>query len=239
MLQSAMHNRFFKLPFQFDQSRLAHDLSVCISGHWQQHFNRADYSGEWTSIALRSSSGSETDILAHPGPKAFRDTPLLKDCAYFSDILSSFQCGLESVRLLSLAPGSEIKEHSDPQTAYEYGVFRLHVPVQNGGQVSFMVDGIELNMKPGECWYASFHLPHSVRNNGDAPRIHLVIDGQRNAWTDELFARAGYDFEAERRQLDYDRDTKQQMISELLRMDTDTARKLAAQLNNELQSHHA
>lgn len=239
MLQSVMHNRFFKLPFQFDQSRLLHDLSVCVNGHWQKHFNQADYSGEWTSIALRSSSGSETDILAHPGAAAFKDTSLLKDCAYFTEVLSSFQCVLESVRLLSLAPGSEIKEHSDPHTAYEYGVFRLHVPVQNGGRVSFLVDGCGLDMKPGECWYASFHLPHSVKNNGDARRIHLVIDGQRNAWTDKVFAEAGYDFEAERRQVDYNRGTKQQMIAELMRMDTDAARQLAAQLTNELHSHPA
>lgn len=234
-----MQNRFFKLPFRFDQARLACDLSSCVSGHWQQHFNQADYSGEWTSIALRSSSGLETDILAHPTAEAFRDTPLIKHCAYFSEVLASFQCELESVRLLSLAPGSEIKEHSDPQTAYEYGVFRLHVPVQSGDLVSFTVDGCELEMKPGECWYASFHLPHSVRNNGNTHRIHLVIDGRRNAWTDEVFAQAGYDFEAERRMLDYDRGTKEQMIAELARMDTDAARKLAAQLKHELQTHYA
>lgn len=236
MLGSAMQNRFFKLPFRFDPARLAGDLSLCVKAHWQQHFNQADYAGEWTSIALRSASGSETDILAHPGAQAFRDTPLLTSCAYFAEVLASFQCQLESVRLLSLAPGSEIKEHSDPQTAYEYGVFRLHVPVQSGGDVSFTVDGCELDMKPGDCWYASFHLPHSVRNNGSTHRIHLVIDGQRNAWTDQVFAQAGYDFEEERRQRDHSRETKEQMINELMRMDTDAARKLAAQLKHELQS---
>ncbi len=229
-----MENRFFKLPFWFDEQLLLRDLATCTAWQWKAHFNQADYAGEWTSIALRSSSGHETDIYAHPDREAYHDTPLLEQCPYFRQLLAMFECEKESVRLLSLAPGSSINTHRDLQAAYEYGMFRLHIPLQTSDSVSFIVDGAALDMKAGECWYANFHLPHSVQNNGASHRIHLVVDGLRNAWSDTIFGKAGYDHEAERRNLDHDRHTKQQMIAELSLMDTEASKKLVSQLKAEL-----
>jgi aspartyl/asparaginyl beta-hydroxylase len=231
------NNRFFKLPFHFEQELLQQDLAACVSAHWKQHFNQADYSGEWTSIALRSSSGMETDIYAHPDAAGYMDTPLLDQCPYFKKVLEAFDCEKESARLLSLAPGSEIKEHRDPHTAYEYGFFRLHIPLQTSSQVSFRVDGCELDMKSGECWYANFHLPHSVKNDSASSRVHLIIDCRRNAWSDAVFKEAGYDFEEEKRNREYDQETKQKMIEALSLMDTETSRSLVAQLKQELENN--
>jgi aspartyl/asparaginyl beta-hydroxylase (cupin superfamily) len=42
-------------------------------------------------------------------------------------------------------------------------------------------------MKPGECWYINVNYRHSVHNYGEIDRTHLVIDVERNDWTDELF----------------------------------------------------
>ena len=42
-------------------------------------------------------------------------------------------------------------------------------------------------MKPGECWYTNVKYTHSVHNRSQEDRIHLVIDGIRNDWSDELF----------------------------------------------------
>ncbi|WP_430404079.1 aspartyl/asparaginyl beta-hydroxylase domain-containing protein [Fluviicola sp.] len=44
-----------------------------------------------------------------------------------------------------------------------------------------------LIMLPGECWYTNVNFVHSVANRGTEDRVHLVIDGVRNEWTDELF----------------------------------------------------
>jgi len=49
-------------------------------------------------------------------------------------------------------------------------------------------------MAMGECWYGNFNVIHRVEHNGKHPRIHLVIDGLRNEWTDDIFIAAGFDF---------------------------------------------
>ena len=229
-----MNNDFFKLPFSFDEAALTQDLTTCREEHWGQHFNQKDYSGNWTSIALRSASGRTDDIHAHPTHQAYVDTPLLTKCRYFRQICEQFQCEKESIRLLALAPGSVINEHTDPHTGYPYGLFRLHIPVQTVEAVRFRVAGVDLPMQAGECWYADFHLPHSVRNDGLIGRVHLVIDCRRNAWSDALFGRAGYDFDEEARLLAVLVGTKRRMVDELARMESVAARQLVTQLRQEL-----
>ncbi len=230
-----MSNRFFQLPFVFDPAQLRQDLAYCLSHAWMNHFNGRDYDGSWTSLSLRSASGLETDIMAHDDQSnGYRNTAMLAQCPYFGEVLSRFEVELQAVRLLSLAPGSVIRQHTDPHLGYEYGCFRLHIPLQTGSHVQFRVDGTNLLMQPGECWYANFNLPHSVRNNGSTDRIHLVIDGLRNDWSDELFGRVGYDFGEESRDRSPSAATKWQMITELERMDSDTARQLILQLRREI-----
>lgn len=229
-----MPTRFLKLPFTLNPVQLRADLVRCQQEVWTDHFNTKDYTGDWRSLSLRSISGAATDIRAHDSPEEYQNTPLFDHCPYFGEIMALFRVRLQAVRLLALGPGSLIREHTDPQMGYEYGCFRLHIPLLTGSEVHFRVAGVDLPMQVGECWYADFHLPHSVANNGPTDRIHLVIDGLRNKWSDELFGRAGYDFEHEARMRDYSVDTKQRMIAELDRLDTDTARQLVAQLRQEM-----
>lgn len=225
-------NRFFQLPFRFDPEKLLSDLAVCEQEHWKAHFNTQDYNGEWNGIALRSATGSPTDIHTI-APVSFSDTPLLSRCPYFREILDQWKCEIESVRLLALTPGSSIKEHRDPGLGYDEGRFRLHIPILTDPNVLFIVDGCHLTMETGQCWYANFSLPHSVEHRGSRRRIHLVIDGVRNEWTDRWFAKAGYDFETERRSKAFDPATKSAMIRQLLGMDSDAARAILATLQKD------
>src|SRR6218665_2198527 len=119
-----MNNHFFKLPFLFETDLLLQDLETAAKSVWSDHFNQKDYDGKWTSISLRSATGNETDIYATPGIATYSDTPLLKQCAYFQSIINLFECEKESVRLLSLAPGSNIKTHRDNGLSYRFGEFR-------------------------------------------------------------------------------------------------------------------
>jgi len=229
-----MKNIFLKMPFLFEEELLAEDLETCLKAQWKEHFNGNDYSGSWNAIALRSQSGKADDIHAHESGLPFEDTSLLSECAYFTKILSEMKFEKQTVRLLRLAPGSVIKEHRDNGLGYRFGEFRLHVPVQTESTVEFIVGGKNIPMKEGECWYADFDLPHSVRNDSDKARVHLVIDGKRNAWTDELFAAAGYDFELEKKQNDLPLETKKQMIEQLRFMKTATAEEMIKRLESEI-----
>ncbi len=225
-----MINRFFRLPLTFDSALLEADLIRCLTQEWPAHFNTGDYSGEWSSIALRSASGGETDIASVPGWSNHRDTPLLAACTYFRHVVDSFRCDKETVRLLRLDAGSVIHEHRDPGAAYADGFFRVHIPITSNSQTRFLVGGHELTMGPGECWYANFSLPHSVRNDGATNRVHLVLDGLRNPWSDQLFARAGYDFAEESRGRQMDATTTRLVIAALRARGTDTDKRLADEL---------
>lgn len=224
-------NRFFLLPLQFEVDRLLQDLQLCEAEQWSAHYNQKDYTGEWSGIALRSQSGKSKDLVA-VSSDSFVDTPLLSECHYFREIVSHFECPIEVVRLLALSPGSLIKTHRDPGLGYAFGRFRLHIPILTDPGVDFTVDSVNLLMEAGQCWYADFSLPHSVAHQGQQRRIHLVIDGVRNAWTDQLFARAGYRFEQETQEEVLDPRTKNEMIYHLQKMDTAQARTIMAALSS-------
>ena len=222
----------YKLPQKYDIERLKIDLENCKKKDWLLHFNQNDYTGKWSSFALRSISGSELDILATPNA-TFQDTPTLSKCLYFKEIVDSFLCKKEAIRLLSLCPNSYIKEHTDLDGGYEDGFFRIHVPIQTNDKVIFTVNKKALHMREGECWYANFNLPHFVSNDGETDRIHLVIDCIRNDWSDQLFATFGYNFEEEKKSK-YNQQTKMMMIEQLSLMKTQTADNLIKQLQEEL-----
>jgi hypothetical protein len=207
--------RFLRLPLSFDPARLRDDLMRCVGAEWTMHVNQRDYAGAWTGIALRSASGKPSDLLSVAGVDGYCDTPLLAHCRYFSEVLDTLECEKETVRLLRLAPGSVIHDHRDRGASYGEGFFRVHIPITTNERTHFVVDGETLPMQPGDCWYADFGLLHSARNDGATDRVHLIIDGRRNAWSDRLFEVAGYDFAAEAEERRLAPDTRRLIIAEL------------------------
>jgi hypothetical protein len=178
-----------RLPFRFDVLRLQADLARVPPADWSPHYNDRDYGGVWRGVALRSATGSSSHLLAAHTDAAFADTPLLARCPYIREVLSVFPCPLKSVRLLALAPGSYIREHTDNALDYEDGEIRIHIPFKTSPAVEFYVAGERLLMEEGGCYYVNVNLPHRVNNRGTAERIHLVIDAQVNDWVHDLFRR--------------------------------------------------
>ncbi|MCB0648977.1 MAG: aspartyl/asparaginyl beta-hydroxylase domain-containing protein [Saprospiraceae bacterium] len=185
---------FLKLPFEFDEQLLLRDLDICQEYVWKDHFNTSDYVGEWKIIALRSTTGESVEITASPA-QDYKDTELLSACSYFKKAIDTLECEKESVRLMSLAAGSLIKEHTDNMLTYLEGNFRIHIPIRTEPEVTFFFNKVPVNMKVGEMWYGDFSMPHSIEHLGKFPRVHLVIDCLRNDWSDQLFKNAGFDFE--------------------------------------------
>ena len=180
--------KYLKLPFQFDEQKLVHDLSLIIENKWIAHFNTGGYEGEWKAIPLYASDGNEANIFAvAKDDSSIKETAILKKCHYLKEVLDSFKCPMLSVRILKLSAGAVIKPHRDHELGYEDNNFRLHIPITTNEQVYFILDGMHLKMLPGECWYTNVNYVHSVANKGKSDRVHLVIDGQRNAWSDDLF----------------------------------------------------
>jgi hypothetical protein len=182
--------KWVRLPFPFDPQRLRSDLRRAEESAWAAHFNRSDYSGEWSGIALRSPSGSSNDIFSPPGSTDFRDTEVIQQCEYFSQVVGTFECPVKAVRLLRLRAGSVILEHTDSDLRFDEGEMRIHVPVLTNPEVEFVVAGRRLLLNEGDCWYIDFSLPHRIHNRGTTDRIHLVIDATVNQWARSLIESA-------------------------------------------------
>lgn len=177
-----------RLPLEFDAQALAADLDGIADGEWIGHVARGNFEGRWDIIPLRSAQG-ETHPLrlinTDPGAERFVDTPWLARMPAMRAALSRLRCELRSVRLMRLAAGSRIREHSDALDA-EFGMLRLHVPVVTNSKVDFRLAGRRVEMAPGTLWYLRLTEPHSVVNRGAGDRIHLVIDTFLNPWIERM-----------------------------------------------------
>lgn len=185
-MESLPPTTHLQLPFQFDVSKLQSELKSILKTKWIPHFNKDGYDGKWNSIALYAKDGDPSNIFATDGDH-LKETTILNNSPYFKEVINQFKCPLLSVRLLKLEKGAFIKPHRDYKLGYEDDNFRLHIPIITNKDVDFVLDGLKLEMKEGECWYTNVNYIHSVSNKGKSDRIHLVIDGKRNSWSDDLF----------------------------------------------------
>ncbi|MDQ0639581.1 hypothetical protein QF042_003146 [Pedobacter sp. W3I1] len=229
LLKYIQFNQEYNIPL------LKTELAIALQQEWVDHFNRKDYEGNWQSIALRSASGKENDILANYGVNQYQDTPLFNQLPYIKSIIEEWKCPKETIRLLALHPGAEIKPHRDRGCNYEAGVLRIHIPIQTNNQLKFIVGGEQLKLAEGSCWYIDFNQSHSIINEGENVRVHLVIDALRNEWTDRLFEANGYKLAEENQTQRLDAATALKMIAELEQMDTQVARDLIVQLKKDLE----
>lgn len=219
--------RSIKFPITFDNKKLVNDVKKVISRKWIAHYNANDYSGKWTSIALMSKGGKCSNINAFSNStEDFIATDILGFCNYFKEILDGFLFEKTAARLLNLGSGAEIKPHTDYCLGYEDGVFRLHIPIITNPDVIFILDNQRLIMNVGECWYVNANFTHSVKNDGKNDRIHLVIDGIRNEWTDQLFLKETSIEQFDKPTLVIEENQKKLIINELERMDSSIAKEL-------------
>ena len=146
--------------------------------------------------------------------------------------MHNFKCELQAVRLLKLNAGSSIKEHRDADLNYEKGEVRFHIPVITHSEVEFILDNERLYLKEGECWYMNFNLPHHINNKSSIDRIHLVIDAAVNDWVIDLFNDADCPIkkEIEDTSRKFNLATTNQIIQNLLEMNTETSIKMANDL---------
>ena len=91
---------------------------------------------------------------------------------------------IKSFCLIRLKAGDEIYEHFDDEyddndgtisTAYDY-CHRVHIPIITNNSVVFTIGGEDRHLKQGELIEIDNVERHSVVNNGDTDRVHILID---------------------------------------------------------------
>jgi hypothetical protein len=187
-------HRSCRLGVDFDAGLLRQDLERAVALGWTRHFVEGNYSGDWSAIALRSIDAAPGHAESKPGvpAAAYRSTAVLEGCPHLERVLAQFRCAVGSARLLQLAPGSVIEEHTDGDLGYDGGVVRLHVPIQTRPEVEFFVEDERVAMGEGQCWYIDASLRHRVANRSALSRVHLVFDCELNDWLRERLAQAGF-----------------------------------------------
>jgi hypothetical protein len=227
--------KYLQLPFQFDVQKMQEELQQLTAKAWQLHYQKLHYEGEWKALPLRSIGGRPDHIIISPeNDPDYQDTVFLKESPYFSKLLTQFDCPLLAVRLLKLNAGAIIKEHTDSDVCFEKGEVRFHVPVLTNEKVEFYLDKERMYLQEGECWYMNFNLPHSIINNSNTDRVHLVIDAKVNDWVRQLFMQPAVN-KKETEDPGYDADTKRKIIIQLRQMNTETSNRMADEMEATLQ----
>jgi hypothetical protein len=108
--------------------------------------------------------------------------PILKDKEIYKMIspiileLEEYMSGKAArVLLIKLDANKNITEHTDSGD-YLNAVRRFHIPIVTNEKVSYTVNNQKMHMRTGECWEINNRKPHSVDNDSNEDRIHLLID---------------------------------------------------------------
>ena len=73
------------------------------------------------------------------------------------------------------ASGGDISEHVDNLFTLSHA-HRVHIPILTNQGVLFSIGNEVKNLKAGEIWEVNNRQLHSVVNNGDQYRVHIIID---------------------------------------------------------------
>jgi hypothetical protein len=172
--------RCSRLALATDLPALLQALARVRAEAWQAHFNRGYHEGDWSGVALVAAEDAPLPLA--PGQGEPRGLAWWQEEAAWQTVLAPFQVSLRAARLLCLGEGARIHEHCDPDLGQPGGCLRLHIPLLSPPGVEFLVEGLQVPMRPGECWFIDLSRPHRVNNPGPGERIHLVLDCAADPW---------------------------------------------------------
>jgi hypothetical protein len=175
-----------RLRLSFDPEALTHDLE-CLKRVRRLRQPGTYHEGEWVGISLRSAGGKESARPSLPSLAPFEDCSVLERTPYFRKVLGTLKVPQLCVRLLFLPPNGVIREHTDDIFGFWHGLLRLHLPIVTHRDVRFTIGGRPCHMAPGELWYGDFSRKHSVVNESQVTRVHMVIDVLINDFLLNLF----------------------------------------------------
>lgn len=159
---------FYRLPVRFDVARLRAEVEALPEDAWSRHAQ--EYEGN-TAVRLISVGGEQNDRVAG----AMKPTPALLASPYLQQVLASFGTVWSRSRLMRIAGGGAVPEHSDVNHHWFYRV-RVHIPIVTRPEVRFFCGDQSVHMAAGEAWIFDNWRLHKVLNPASDARIHLVAD---------------------------------------------------------------
>lgn len=161
-------NEFIRLPYLFDVEQLKKEVVAFDKSEWLPHIQA--YVGN-SSIPLISLNGVMNDDFNGP----MKVTEKLNRSLYIKQVIASFGEVFGRSRLMGLDGKCSVPEHRDVQYHWQNRV-RIHIPIITNPDVVFYCGDSHVHMAAGEAWIFDSWKRHSVENNSNQFRVHLVID---------------------------------------------------------------
>jgi hypothetical protein len=159
---------FVQLPIRFDAERLAYEIGQFTESEWNAH--PLNYTGN-SALRLITVNGGANDAISGE----MMPTPYLQRCEYVQQVLGAFDSVWSRSRFMRLQPGAMVPPHCDINYHW-INRTRIHIPVITHPDVHFICDGQQVHMAEGEAWIFDNWRQHTVLNNSNITRIHLVAD---------------------------------------------------------------
>ena len=193
-----IEKNIFKISsIKYDESKLIKDLNIVKNNY--KWINKGKFSSDWSSITLKSKDGKDQSFLQETtllqgNKNIYKYTDVMNKCEYIKKILQKIPTDIYLVRILKLKRGGKIKYHTDELVfSNKENIIRCHLPIVTNEHVKFKIgypysspapgyniwgafDLYEKYIAPGYLWYTNVNTLHSVENNGETDRYHLVID---------------------------------------------------------------
>jgi hypothetical protein len=177
-----LQHPFYRLPVRFDVNLLREEVAALPAEAWSRHPN--DYQGN-TAARLITVGGEQNDAVG--GTMAM--TPALRQSPYLQQVLASFNTVISRCRLMRIAPGEQVPQHSDINHHWFYRV-RIHIPIYTQPSVRFYCEQEGVHMAAGEAWIFDNWRQHRVENPSSEPRVHLVADTTGTSYFWKMVAEA-------------------------------------------------
>jgi len=172
--------RFYSEPINFDISDLIEEI-IAYKAEWD-----IDTSRQNLTDIHKDSKMFQIKFMSYfwsLGDKVFvQDVNSLKNenskkCLYkLFDIFEKHYDGkVVRCEVIGLLPGGSVAVHQDDGDFAKYAR-RIHVPILTNNNVFFTVMDETINMKLGNWYEINNVLDHSVKNESDEKRIHIIID---------------------------------------------------------------
>ena len=145
----------------------------------------------WSSLALYGIDGDHTNVYHTDNDVKYDWTSIADKCPVTKNFLQN-NAGIKSqrrTRFMKIDPGGSIFLHNDrddpviplEQQMKQLGV--LHFSIQHPEGCDFtMPHWGNIPIKNGSTWFFSNVWDHTVTNNGDKPRYHIICNGARLDW---------------------------------------------------------
>ncbi len=192
-----------QLDIQFSDGELQPIVDYCNSEQqYSPVITKYNKKENWKAISIKGFSKdplviSKPNVLGVGSGGNLQETPLV-DRLQIRSILEKIPAMTERVRLMKLEAGTKISKHTDKvdKDIKSRKIIRLHVPVITDDQIKMISwlekdNPTEFKMKKGECWWLDVSKAHSVLNESDIDRVHLVIDVFVNNYMSEVMYGTG------------------------------------------------